>query len=116
MIPQKLTLTPFTEGDTWDGIPSLTVTINGAQPSSALSVVTMRFKKSGGNESDVVELTSATVGQITISNAAAWVVSVPAQIVAGLTAGKWDWRMQFTDAAGKKRTYLAEQITVLETV
>lgn len=116
MIPQKLTLTPFTEGDTWDGIPSITITINGAQPSSALSVVTLRFKKSGGLLSDVVELTSATPAQITITNAATWTLTVPAQIVADLTAGKWDWRMKFTDAAGKKRTYLADQITVLETV
>lgn len=116
MTPQKLSLTPFTEGDTWDGIPSLTITINGAPPASNLSLVTMRFKRAGGLESDVVELTSATPGQITISSAANWQITVPAQIVPTLTTGKWDWRMKFTDAAGKKRTYLADQITVLETV
>ena len=86
MTPQKLSLTPFTEGDTWDGIPSLTVTINGSPPASALSLVTMRFKKSGGLESETVQLTSATVGQITITNAATWAITVPAQIVPALTA------------------------------
>lgn len=116
MTPQKLALTPFTEGDTWDGIPALTVTINGAPPASALSLVTMRFKKSAGLPSDVVELTSATAGQITITNAATWAVTVPPQIVATLTSGKWTWRMRFQDAAGKKRTYLADELTVLETV
>lgn len=116
MIPQQLSLTPFTEGDTWDGIPSMTITVNGAAPASALSSVIMRFKKNGGTDAELVELTSATPAQITITNAATWTLTVPAQIVAGLTAGKWDWRMKFTDAAGKKRTYLADQITVLETV
>ncbi len=116
MTPQKLALTPFTEGDTWDGLPSLTVTINGAPPASSLSLVTMRFKKSGGLESETVQLTSATAGQINITNAANWTITIPAQIVAGLTAGKWTWRMCFQDAAGKKRTYLADEVTVLETV
>lgn len=113
MTPQKLALTPFTEGDTWNGIPSLTVTVNGSPPASALSLVTMRFKKSG-ESGTVVELTSP--GQITINSALNWTLTVPAQILAGLTSGKWDWRMRFTDAAGKKRTYLADQITVLESI
>lgn len=116
MTPQKLALTPFTEGDTWSGIPSLTITVNGAPPASVLSLVTMRFKKSGGLPSDVVQLTSATAGQITITSAPNWQITVPAQIVPALTTGKWIWRMQFTDAAGKKRTYLADELTVLETV
>jgi hypothetical protein len=116
MIPQKLAITSITEGDTWDGIPSLTVTINGAAPASALSIVTMRFAKIGSEGEQTVELTSATAGQINITNAATWTITVPAQIVPGLTAGKWTWRMRFQDAAGKKRTYLADEITVLETV
>ena len=116
MIPQKLPITPFTEGDTWDGIPSLTVTINGAAPASALAVVTMRFRKSGGLESETVELTSATAGQINITSAADWIITIPPQIVAGLTTGKWTWRLRFQDAAGKKRTFLADELTILETV
>jgi hypothetical protein len=116
MTPQKLALTPYTEGDTWAGIPSLIVTINGAAPASSLTLVTMRFKKSGGLESETVELTSATAGQITIANAATWEISIPAQIIPGLTAGKWTWRMRFQDATGQKLTYLADEITVLETV
>jgi hypothetical protein len=116
MTPQKLPLPPFTEGDTWDGIPSLTITVNGAPPASALSVVTMRFAKLGSAMESVVVLTSATAGQINITNASTWAITIPAQIVAGLTSGKWTWRMRFQDAAGKKRTYLADELTVLETV
>jgi hypothetical protein len=116
MTPQKLAITPFTEGDTWDGIPSLTVTINGSPPASALSQVTMRFAKNGSEGEQTVELTSATAGQIDITSAADWIITIPPQIVAGLTTGKWTWRMRFQDAAGKKRTFLADELTILETV
>lgn len=117
MIPQKLALESFTQGDTWKGIPSVTITVNGATPGTPISVVTMRFKKATSVEPNpVVELTSATPAQINLTNAAGWVFSVPEQIVAGLTYGDWTWRIRITDTAGKKHTYLADKITVLEDV
>ena len=117
MTPQKLALTPFTEGDEWEGIPSLTVTINGAPPASALTLVTMRFKKANSLPGEVVELSSADA-EITITSAANWGISVPAQVVAGLTYGKWTWRLKCRDnsATGRPKTYLADELTVLETV
>jgi len=77
MTPQKLTLTPFTEGDEWEGIPAITIT-----------------------------------------SAANWEFTIPAQIVAGLTYGKWTWRIKCKDntGTGKPKTYLADELTVLETV
>ena len=116
MTPQSLTLESFTEGDTWEGIPSITIAINGAAPVSAMSLVTMRFKKAGLATSTAVVLTSATPGQITITNAATWTFTVPEQIVTGLTVGKWTWQIRITNAAGVKKTYLADEIEVLESV
>lgn len=118
MTPQKLALENFTEGDEWEGIPSLTITINGAPPASPLALVTLRFKKANSLPGEAVELTSATAGQITIVSAANWEISIPAQIVAGLTFGKWTWRLRCRDstADGGPKTYLADEITVLETV
>ncbi len=118
MNPEKLALEKFTEGDEWDGIPALSITVNGAPPDAPLAVVTMRFKKAGDVPSEVVELTSATAGQITISSAENWEISIPAQIVAGLTRGKWAWRLKCRDnsASGRPKTYLADEITILETV
>lgn len=123
MTPQKLPLDPFTEGDEWEGIPEISITVGPtggpfAPPADPLSVVTMRFKKAGGLQSDVVELSSATAGQITITDAANWTFTIPAQIVAGLTFGKWTWRIKCKDntATGKPKTYLADEIVVLETV
>lgn len=117
MTPQKLALTPFTEGDEWDGIPSLTVTINGAPPASPLTLVTMRFKKANSLPGEVVELSSADA-EITITSAANWEITIPPQIIAGLTFGKWTWRLKFKDstADGAPQTYLGDELTVLETV
>lgn len=118
-----LKLESFTEGDEWEGVPSISITVGPeggpfAAPSNPLSLVTMRFKKTGSVQSEIVELTSATAGQITITNAATWTFSIPAQIVAGLTSGKWMFRIKCKDntATGKPKTYLGDEIVVLETV
>jgi hypothetical protein len=123
MIPQKLPLTPFTEGDEWEGIPSIAITVGPTggpfvPPTAPLAQVTLRFKKAGGVPSEVVELSTATAGQITITSAANWQFTIPAQIVAGLTYGKWAWRIKCRDntGTGKPKTYLADELTVLETV
>jgi hypothetical protein len=118
MIPGKLPLEKYTEGDEWEGIPSLSITVNGAPPTTPLGIVTMRFKKAGSVPSDVVQLSSATAGQITILDPANWEISVPPQVVAGHTFGKWVWRLrcQDTSATGRPKTYVADEIEVLETV
>lgn len=117
MTPAKLALEDFTEGDEWEGVPALTITINGAAPASPLTLVTMRFKKANALPGDAVELSSAD-DEITIVSAANWEISIPAQIVAGLTYGKWTWRIRCTDstATGRPKTYLGDVLTVLETV
>jgi hypothetical protein len=81
-----------------------------------MSVVIMRFKKAGAVPSTTVELVSSNAAQINILNAATWTFRVPEQTIPLLTAGKWTWRIRITDAAGKKRTYLADVLEVLETV
>lgn len=115
MTPQKLDLEPFTEGDTWRGIPSITITVNGAPPTSALASVKMRFSPVSDNVASAVELTSAA-GKITISNAANWIMVIPAQSVPALVAGRWDWQLKTTDAAGSVTTYLAGCQIVLPTI
>lgn len=119
MTPQKLALDPITEGDAWAGIPSLTVLINGVAPASTLDKVTMRFKKAGDVPSDAIELTSEGASpEINIVSAENWEIEIPPQIIPGLTAGRWTWRMRFWDSSadGNPQTYLADELTVLETV
>lgn len=116
MTPAKLALEPFTEGDRWDGIPGLTLTVNAVTPASPISLVTMRFKKAGSVPSDVVELTSAVPTEILIASNADWEITVPPQEVPELTWGEWTWRIRITAADGTKKTYLADNIKVLEGV
>jgi len=116
MIPGTLTLEAFTEGDLWEGIPAFLITVNGVAPSADIESVTMRFNKAGCISSDVVELTSATPGQITIVDAANWEIEVPEQAVTGLTYGKWKFRIKIKPVGLAARTYIADEITVLETV
>lgn len=118
-----LKLESFTEGDEWEGVPSISITVGPeggpfAPPTNPLSLVTMRFKKTGSVQSEIVELTSATAGQITITNAATWTFTIPAQVVPGLTSGKWMFRIKCKDntATGKPKTYLGDEVVVLETV
>ena len=124
MQPQALALDPFTEGDEWEGIPGIQIKVGPeggpyAAPESPLDIVTMRFKRSGRVSSTViVELSSETPGEITITDAAAWEFSIPAQVVPLLTCGTWTWRIRCKDSTptGKPKTYLADTIEVLETV
>jgi len=121
MIPAKLPLVPFTEGDTWGGIPAITITTGPEggpyeAPADELEVVTMRFRKIGGTEAEVVELSSADDG-ITINSPANWTFTIPPQIVPGLTAGKWAWRLRCSaDSGTSLATYLADELVILETV
>lgn len=118
MTPQKLSLESFTEGDEWDGIPALTFRVNGSPPATPLALATLRFKLAAPAAGAVVQLSSATAGQITIVSAANWEITVPPQIVAGLTKGRWSWRLRCSDTSttGRPKTYLADEILVLETI
>ena len=123
VIPQKLKIEPFTEGDEWEGLPSVSILVGPAgstpaPPATPLATVTMSFRQTGAGQSSIVVLSSANPGEIEITSAEDWTFSVPEQIVPGLTAGKWSWRIRLTDTSttGRPKTYLSDELTVLETV
>ena len=123
MSPNPLPLEPFTQGDQWEGLPSVagtpffTLQINGLAPASPLAAVTMRFApKDHPKNVSSVELSSADPLQIHIDSTANWQFSIPPQFIPGLTFGEWRWNIRTTDAAGAKRTWLADTLSVLETV
>jgi hypothetical protein len=115
MIPKSLDLESFVSGCSWSGIPSLTIKVNGAAPASALSAATMRFIPSDNRDDAAVEL-SNTNTKITIVSAANWQLSIPKQIVPGLTAGKWKYQLVLTAANGDKDCYVTGNLPVLEHV
>jgi len=97
----------FVQGDTWGGIPSITLT-----PAPNYNVVSaeMQFR-----ESKVSVLPSATLstddGSIVINNAGTWSFTVPVQDLP-LTAGTYDWQFQTTDTQGSVQTYLQGTLQV----
>lgn len=111
MLPSTYNIAPFIAGDHWSGIPLVTITVNGAPPASALASARMRFKSLDEPSAAVVELSSAA-GKITIISAANWQLSVPAQAVPALTAGRWSWNMETTAANGTVKTYLRGELNV----
>jgi len=123
MIAQKMPLTPWTEGDAWEGVPAILITTGPdggpyTAPDSPLTLVTMRFKKIGDASAPIVELSSAAAGEITIVSAATWEISLPRQIIPGLTAGRWLWQIRCTDSSanGNPQTYLEDIAYIRETV
>lgn len=123
MRPDKLPIEPFTSGDAWAGIPTVIITIGPdggpyATPASPLTLATMRFSKIGSESATVVELSTAGAAQITIVSAANWELSIPVQIIPGLTAGKWAWQLRCHDssATGNPQTYLSDTLEILETI
>ena len=120
MTPQALTLDPITAGDTWPGIPSISIriSVNGVSspPSSPLKTVRMRFAQRLMSLGDVVELSSSSPDEILITSAANWEFSIPPQAVPSLTEGSWRWNLETTADDGTVATYLAGEFPVLPDV
>lgn len=110
MIPATLTVDPFSEGDTWNGIGSVTVEVNGEAYSSPLVGVYMQFR----NQHDVLlaECSTANGGAV-IVDADEWIFKVPAQKLA-LKKGRWSFGIKCVAADGAEWTLLAGKIRVLE--
>lgn len=116
MEPAKLTLDPFTEGDGWKGIPALSIKVNGVTPAAAISSAEMLFAKNNNTQPNpAIELSSAN-NKLTIVSAANWEISVPPQVVPGLTEGEWLFQIKITPVGGLPETYVSDVLTVLKTV
>jgi hypothetical protein len=111
MTPATYHLPSVVEGDTWAGIPALTVRVNNAAPASALALVRIQIRRRHDDADALVSLHSGSGGGISIDDAAAWEVSV-ARRVLDLPAGRYVHDVEFTDAAGEVRTYLAGSLSV----
>ena len=86
-------LVVWVEGDTWNGLPS--VTIENPLAPGDLAAVKMAFKPTAITAEPALELTTAD-NQITISDAANWSFTVnPGQY--DLIPGTYVWQIEVTD-------------------
>jgi hypothetical protein len=115
MIPGQSTVLnnqlAFVQGDTWGGIPTITIT---PAPNYTVVSAEMQFR-----ESKVAVLASATLstddGTIVINNDTTWNFTIPVQNLP-LTTGTYDWQFQTVDSQGSIQTYLQGTIQVLEDI
>lgn len=103
----------FVEGDTWGGIPSLTIRVDGTAPSDDLASVKMQFRTAPTSAETLAQLSSAG-GSITITSASDWEIEVPAQeLLLYANRTPYFWALQTTDINGIVQTYLQGTIQVL---
>ena len=113
-LPGRYTIPAAVTGDTFAGIPELSITINGSAPTNSLSSVRMQFKTDATAASADLELTSAA-GDITINDAAAWNITVE-PFTNSLAAAIYGYDIEFTDSAGNIKTYVAGTWDVVQDV
>jgi hypothetical protein len=101
-------LKSITFGDTWDGLTNCAFTSNGSAFSSPLTGVRMYFRD--GDE--VIGLELDQTSGITITSAASWQYQVNPISRFPLAVGLWYWSLEFTDTAGRRKTYWTGHIEV----
>ena len=114
-LPKTFNIPPILTGDDFDGFTVTGVTVNGANPPNALSAASIHFRTSPDATGDPALAINSTSGGITISNVTTWNCVVNSFRV-GLTPALYYYDMQFTDSAGKIKTYLQGQWPVYRDV
>ena len=105
-----ITLPSTRKGDTWDGIPSASLSSTGTAFNNPLSSVRMSFWAAGASASSL-DLNSSD-SKITIADADAWEFEVLPVSPMTLTAGHYSWQIQTTDSADRIKTYLQGVIEI----
>jgi len=107
MEPIVYNILPHVSGDSWRGISSITITINGVAPTVALNRVKMQFRKSAGgsvfltldSDEETITIESGTV------SGDSWVISIPPSIIS-IPSGTYIYDMQTTNSFGDVKTYM----------
>ena len=110
-----LDLDPHVMGDTWVGIPSIIIKIDGVAPDADLVSVRMQFRSSPGAETIAFELSTANTLITHVSNQD-WEIRIDPIAVDELTPRTWYYDMEFTDVADVITTYLKGKMVVTQAV
>jgi hypothetical protein len=91
-------------GDTWDGINSITINVNGAPVNLTDASIKMEFRQS--IDSPVALTLSTTDNSIVITNAAEGTILIPARIIE-IPFAKYLYDLQVTYSTGVVKTYMS---------
>ena len=98
----------YVQGDTWAGIPTITVT---PAPSYTADSAIFAIKRQA-SDIQVVKQLSSDDGDIVISDDTNWIFTIPAQNL-NLNAGTYVWQFRVTDSNGGIQTSLQGSMQVL---
>lgn len=113
MAPPTYNLDPVHENDTWAGIGSITIEVDGNPPAVAAASAQMRFARQRDHSNTLLTLSSAGDDPgITITDAVNWIFAVLPRTPIGLPPGTYTYAFKVTDADGTVQTYLEGQIVV----
>lgn len=100
----------FVEGNTWGGIPGISILTPTSPPAAAVSSAVMQFSELG-QVNHLIALTTAGAN-IVITSAANWTFVVPSQTL-NLSSGTYKWVFQTVDINGVILDYAMGSIQVL---
>ena len=112
-LPGRYTIPSAVTGDTFAGIPELSIKVNGAAPTASLASVKMQFKTEATASTAALELTSAS--GITINDASNWNITIDPFTI-NLSADNYVYDIEFTDANGDVRTYVTGTWSIVQDV
>lgn len=91
-------------GDTWDGINSIAIAVNGAPINLTNAIVKMEFRQS--IDSPVTLTLSTSTSSILITNALSGVIQIPPKKVE-MPFGDYMYDLQVTYPTGVVKTYMS---------
>jgi hypothetical protein len=97
------TITPHRRGDTWDGINSITIKVNGTAINLTSATIKMEFRQD--LDSPVVLTLSTTDGTIEIVNAVEGIIRIPSKKIE-IPFGKYMYDLQVTYSNDVVKTYM----------
>jgi len=110
---QNIPLPATVSSNTWDGLTWELTSVDAADTRFAAVLSSVRFQLQDGDGNAALTLSSASAGQVTINTATAnaWSVTVEPRILS-LAPGIYSYGLEFTDADGTVKTYLAGTLQI----
>lgn len=97
------TIPPHRRGDTWDGINSITISVNGSPINLTNATVKMEFRQD--LDAPVALTLSTTDNSIQIINAASGIIRIPSKKIE-VPFAKYYYDLQVTYPNGVVKTYM----------
>ena len=110
----SVTLPSLIRGDTWDGISSISITVDGSPPIYPVASARIHFRRKPAANIIGHSLDSED-DSILILDAAGWSFQAPPQALP-LGTGLWYWDFETVDTEGTIKTYVFGTITIIQDV